>query len=304
MRDIVVVGSLNVDVSVRGDRIPRPGETVRARDLVLGPGGKGLNQAIAASRQGGRVHMVGCVGDDRFAQVAKDALREAGVDASHVQPLPGEHTGTALILVEAESGQNAIAVAGGANQAVRPDDVRDAVAAFRASGVLLVQLELPTETVETALDLARENALITILDPAPARELSDGLLRKVDILTPNALEAELLTGVPVHDLESAAEAGRRLQERTLGDVLITLGAEGCLWVWPTGFEHISAPRVEALDTTAAGDAFSGGLAVELARGESIGGALRNALRVATASTLRRGAADSMPTCKEVEELLG
>ncbi len=302
MRDIVVVGSLNVDVSLRARHIPRPGETVPAEGLEIGPGGKGLNQATGASRLGARVYLVGRVGDDRFAEVPEKALVEAGVDASHVARVPGQPTGTALIVVE-PGGQNAIAVAGGANHSLKPDDVRDALAAFRASGVLLVQLELPLETVEAALDLAKETACLSVLDPAPARELPDRLLRKVDVLTPNEREAELLTGTPVRDIESAAEAGRHLQERTLADVLVTLGAQGCVWVWSTGFEHVPAPRIRALDATAAGDAFNAALAVDLARGESLAGSLQAAVRAASASTLRRGAASSMPRADEIDERL-
>jgi ribokinase len=303
MRDIVVVGSLNVDVSLQATRIPQPGETVRAEDLSIGPGGKGLNQATGSARLGARVHMVGCTGDDRFADVPENAMREAGIDASYVERIPDQHTGTALIIVEKDSGQNAIAVAGGANHAVTPEDVRNAVAAFRSSGVLLVQLELPLEAIETALDLARENALVTVLDPAPARELPDTILRKVDILTPNETEVTFLTGVPVQDVESAAKAGAQLQKRSLGDVLVTLGAAGCVWVRSTGFAHVPAPRVDAIDTTAAGDAFNAGLAVELARGKPVAGAIDSAIRTATASTLRRGAAAAMPTPQEVETLL-
>ena len=196
MRDVVVVGSLNVDVSVRAERLPAAGETLRASDLSIGPGGKGLNQAIGASRLGARVHMVGRLGEDHFADIAEQALREARVDTSYVQRVAGSHTGTALITVDARTGENTIAVAGGANHTVSSADVRDALAAFRASGVLMVQLELPSETVETALDIARECALVTLLDPSPVRKLPDTLLRKVDVLTPNAHEAEALTGRP------------------------------------------------------------------------------------------------------------
>ncbi|MEE8558701.1 MAG: ribokinase, partial [Myxococcota bacterium] len=211
MRGVVVVGSLNVDVSVRAEHLPRAGETVRAGGLELGPGGKGANQAIAAARLGARVQMVGRIGGDRFAEIPLAALREAQVDATFVRTSPHTHTGTALIVVDDRSGQNAIAVAGGANRDLTPDDVRDAVAAFRAAGVLLVQLEAPLETIETALAQALECGVRTVLDPAPARELSDELLKKVDLLTPNEIEAELLTGIQVVDVESAARAGLRLR---------------------------------------------------------------------------------------------
>ena len=222
MRDIVVVGSLNVDVSLVAEHLPQPGETVRAEQLELGPGGKGLNQAIAAARLGGRVRMVGRTGDDRFAEIPLAALDEAGVETTYVEALPGHHTGTATIVVDRVSGQNQIAVAGGANRALSPEHVRDAIAAFRASGVLLVQLEAPPETVDAALELGRELGLVTVLDPAPARELPDELLRKADVLTPNEDEAERLTGLPVRDVESAFAAGSALRERSQGDVIVTL----------------------------------------------------------------------------------
>jgi ribokinase len=304
VRDIVVVGSLNVDVSVRAEHIPRPGETVRAAGLEIGPGGKGGNQAIAAARLGGRVHMVGRVGNDAFADIPRAALAEAGVDTSFVHVLEGQHTGTALIVVDEATGENAIGVAGGANRELSPEDVRDAVAAFRASGILLVQLEAPLEAIEAALDLARETQARTILDPAPARELPDHILRKVSILTPNEIEAEALTGLRVHNVESAAAAGSMLRDRTLGDVIVTLGEQGCVWVFASGFEHVPAPGVQAVDSTGAGDAFNGGLAAALARGEPVGAALRFAARAGAAATLRRGAANAMPTVEELESVPG
>ncbi len=301
MRDIVVVGSLNVDVSVRADHLPVPGETVRARSLVLGPGGKGLNQAVAAARLGGRVHLVGHTGADRFAEIPGATLAEEGIDATYVTALAGQHTGTALIVVDA-AGQNQIAVAGGANTALAPEHVRAAIAAFRASVVLLVQLEAPLEAVHFALRQAREHGLRTLLDPAPARELPPELLREVDILTPNESEAAFLTGIEVTDLESAARAGGALVERTQGDVLITLGAQGLVWCFATGFEHVPAPGVDAVDTTGAGDALCGALAVELARERPLARALEQAVRAATASTLRRGAAASMPRPEDLAAL--
>jgi ribokinase len=302
MRDIVVVGSLNVDVSLRAAHLPRPGETVRAEGLEIGAGGKGTNQAIAAARLGGRVHMVGRVGDDAFSGIPLQALEAAGVDTSSVHALAGQHTGLASIVVDTGSGENQIAVAGGANRRLSPDHVRDAIAAFRSSGVLLVQLEAPLETVGAALDLAAECGLQAVFDPAPALELPEALLRKASILTPNETEAQVLTGIEVRDIESAAAAGMRLRDRSLCDVVVTLGAQGCLWVWSSGFEHIPAPRVEALDTTGAGDAFNGGLAVGLARGEPLGQALRLAVRAGTAATLRRGAAAAMPSADALARL--
>jgi len=302
MRDIAVVGSLNIDISVRVPRFVRPGETLRATGLTLGAGGKGVNQAIAAARLGGRVRMIGRVGADEFANVPLDALRAAGVDVTHVERLSGERTGTALITVDEATGQNQIAVVPGANAAVTVAHVRDAITAFRASGVLLVQLELPPETVETALALAHAHHARTLLDPAPARELSNATLALVDVLTPNESEAELLTGIAVRDVESAAHPGARLQARTGGDVVVTLAEHGCVWVHATGFEHVPAPRVHALDTTGAGDAFNGALAVALAQGKPLSGALREAVRAGAAATLRYGAAAAMPSPSDLMAL--
>jgi len=299
MRDIAVVGSMNVDVSLRVPRFVAPGETLRANGLEIGAGGKGLNQAIAAARLGGRVRMIGRVGADPFAEVALGALREAGVDVSYVESLVGERTGLATITVDESTGQNQIAVAGGANRCVSVEHVRDAVSAFRASAVLLIQLELPPETVAAALELARANHVRAILDPAPVRELPDELLALVDVLTPNEGEAEALARTRIHSVESAAAAGAVLQQKTRGDVIVTLGAGGCVWVHATGFEHVPAPRVRALDTTGAGDAFNGALAVALARGEPISRALREAVRAGSASTLRRGAAAAMPSAADL-----
>ena len=302
MRDIVVVGSLNLDISVRAEHLPRPGETVRASDLQLGPGGKGLNQALAAARLGGRVHMVGCVGADTFSQIPLEALRQAGIDTALVASTQDEHTGTALISVDAVTGQNAISVAAGANKRVTPDQVLAAGAAFRSSSVLMTQLELPLETVEAALELARANSLVTLLDPAPFRELPDAILRKVDILTPNETEAESLSGTRVDDVESGATAGAALRARTGGDVIVTLGERGCVWVHANGSEHVPAPRVEPVDTTGAGDAFNGALAVALADNKPLPEALEHAVRAGTAATLRPGAGAAMPTPEDLAHL--
>ncbi|MEE9279397.1 MAG: ribokinase [Myxococcota bacterium] len=304
MADIVVVGSLNLDVSVRAEHLPRPGETVRASGLELGPGGKGLNQALAAARLGGRVQMVGSVGEDFFSQIPLAALREAGIDTAHIASLEDEHTGTALISVDAQTGQNAISVAAGANRLVTPDQVRDAEEAFESSCVVLVQLELPLQTVETALELGRRHSLTTVLDPAPFRELPDSLLQKVDILTPNETEAESLSGRQVSDVDSGAAAGALLRARSGGDVIVTLGEQGCVWVHASGFEHVPAPAVEPVDTTGAGDAFNGGLAVALANGKALRDALDDAVRAGSAATLRVGAGAAMPTPQDVARLAG
>ncbi len=303
MNDIVVVGSLNVDIALRAARIPSPGETVRASDVAVGPGGKGLNQAVAAARLGAVVHMIGQVGKDDFAEVPRSALIAAGVDATHVGVCSDRTTGTAVIVVEEVGGQNAITVAGGANGLLSPDRIRGASSAFSVSKVLLVQLEAPEDTVMTALELAGEHGLVRILDPAPFRPLSDELLGLVDVLTPNESEASLLAGMDVCDVSSAVLAGKRLRERVRGDVVITLAGEGCVWVSASDAVHLAAPQVASVDTTGAGDAFNGSLACGLANGEPMVRALERAVAAGAASTLCMGATASMPTQREIEPLL-
>jgi ribokinase len=302
MAGIIVVGSLNVDLSVAVSRLPRAGETLRGSGLALGAGGKGLNQAIAAARLGGRVHLVGCVGRDAFAEIPRAALAEAAVDGTHVVAVEGAATGVALISVAEKTGENSIVVAGGANAELGEEQVRGAAALFEESAVLLVQLEVSLEAVAAALEQARASGVISLLDPAPSRELPDDLLRLADFLTPNESEAEFLTGIEVCGLESAEAAADQLRGRTRQGVIVTLGERGCVVLTASGCEHIPAPRVDAIDTTGAGDAFNGALAHRLALGAPLGEALRYAVRSGAAATQRRGAALAMPTPQEVELL--
>lgn len=299
MNEIVVVGSMNVDIALRAAKIPSPGETVRASDVQLGPGGKGLNQAIAAARLGAEVRMVGRVGEDRLADVPLAALNDAGVDTSRVASSRDRATGTAVIVIDEVSGQNAIAVAGGANGLLSPAQVAKAAPAFAAAKVLLVQLEAPPETVQAALDLACEHGLVRILDPAPYRPLADELLADVDVLTPNESEASQLAELDVCDVESAVRAGEKLRSRVGGDIVITLGQLGCVWLSGNDVVHIRAPQIEAMDTTGAGDAFNGALAYGLASGEPMRDALERAVVAGSVSTLRAGAAASMPTPEDL-----
>lgn len=303
VNEIVVVGSMNVDIALRAAKIPSPGETVRADDVRIGPGGKGLNQAIAASRLGAEVLMVGRVGDDRLADIPRTALREAGVDTTYVGSCRDRATGTAVIVIEEAGGQNAITVAGGANGLLMPEQIAAAVPGFRNAKVLLVQLEAPQETVLAALDLAGKHGLVRILDPAPYRPLPDELLARVDVLTPNESEASQLAGRDVCDVDSAIAAGRELWSRVGGDIVITLAQLGCVWISASDVVHLEAPRVESIDTTGAGDAFNGALAFGLAAGEPMGLALRRAVAAGSASTLRAGAATSMPTLDELAPYL-
>lgn len=304
MRPILVVGSLNMDLIFSVERAPRAGETVKALAFSLAPGGKGANQAVAAGRLGGKVAMVGRVGTDDFGEALLQSLAASRVDTSAVQRLEGVSTGLAAVMVE-PGGENRIVVVAGANGKLSPEDLREED--FPAGGILLLQLEIPFPTVKQALRLAKAKGMTTILDPAPApgREerslLDDSFFALVDMVTPNQEEAEALTGIRVEDLPSALEAARRLLHLGVRYGVVKLGREGVLGIDAEGtFRHISGIPVAAVDTTAAGDAFAGGLAVALSEGKDFFEALSWGNRAGALSTTRPGAQPSLPWRKEWE----
>ncbi|MEW6547442.1 MAG: ribokinase [Bacillota bacterium] len=300
--DIVVIGSLNVDLVVRTARRPAPGETVSGDEFRMIPGGKGANQAVAAARLGGKVAMLGRVGDDPFGQSLVGSLRAAGVHTDGVLRTPGVPTGTALIIVE-HSGQNSIVVVAGANGLLSPADVETAAEVIASARVLMLQLEIPLDTVRKAVELAHNRRVTVLLDPAPARPLPPELLRQVDIITPNESEAAVLTGRQVTDLKSAKLAASDLLRQGANRVLIKLGPRGALLAEGNRFEHCRGFPVEAVDTTAAGDAFAGGLAVALVEGKDLSNAVTFANAVGALSVTRFGAQTSMPSRPEVEQFL-
>lgn len=300
MAVVAVLGSSNTDLVVPVGRIPRVGETVLGSDLVIAPGGKGANQAVAAARLGVEVRFIGAVGDDRFGADALEGLRAEGLDVGRVRVVPGVPSGVALITVDSEGG-NAIAVSSGANARVSANDVRAAAGALDDASVLLVQLETPMHAVREGLRLARERGCRTVLDPAPAPPggLPDAVLALVDVLTPNEGEARDLVGGD----GDPEELARALLRRGAGAVVLTLGGEGALVTTPERTEMLPAHQVRAVDTTAAGDAFNGGLAAALSRGEDLFAAARYASAVAALSVTKRGAQPSMPAAPEVEHFL-
>jgi ribokinase len=294
---LIVVGSSNTDLIVRAEHLPAPGETVLGGEFITAAGGKGANQAVAAARCGARVAFVARVGADAYGRDSLANFAREGMDTRYVFTDRQALSGVALIVVDAR-GQNLIAVASGANARLTPADVAAARPAFAEARVLLLQLESPMETVLAAARLGREHGLTVILNPAPARPLPTELYPLVDVLTPNEREAAALTG------ERAPEAAARaLLARGVKTAIVTLGAAGVLLATGTGVETHAGFRVEAVDTTAAGDAFNGGLAVALARGEPLPAAIRYAQAAAALSVTRLGAQPSLPTAAEVAAFL-
>ena len=299
---VAVVGSYNTDLMSRTPRMPGPGETILGGPFRMGPGGKGSNQAVAAVRLGAEVAMVCRLGNDVFGDFALETLQKEGVDTRFSRRDATKATGAALIVVDAE-GENSIVVAPGANESLGPDDVNHAADAITGADVVLTQLEIPVESVHAVLQLARASGVRTVLNPAPARPLSDSLLEQVDVLTPNRGEAALLTGRKIDDRQGLVAAAGVLMDRGVGAVVFTLGGEGALLVAPQETVTVPAHKVDVVDTTGAGDAFNGALAVSLARGESLEEAVRFAVAAAALSVTKVGTAPAMPRRIDVDRFL-
>ncbi|NLS78628.1 MAG: ribokinase [Chloroflexi bacterium] len=299
--EIVVIGSLNMDLVVRAPRLPSPGETVRGEAFRTIPGGKGANQAAAIALLGQPVTMLGRVGDDAFGEQLAQNLGAKGVDPAHLLATVGVATGTATIIVDA-AGQNSIVIAPGANGQVTPQDVDDCDGLLRQARYLVLQLEIPLETVAHAIDKAARHGVQVVLNPAPAAQLPARLLSRVRYLVPNESEAQWLTGLPVSDAGSAARAADRLRQQGAHTVIITLGSQGAYVASPDGSFHMPVPEVTVVDTTAAGDAFIGGLVVALSRGLSLRDAVRYASCAGALAVTRFGAQTSLPSGAEVERL--
>jgi len=295
---VLVVGSANVDFTVALDRLPERGETVSEGTLLVAHGGKGANQAVAARRLGAQVRLIGCVGDDPSGREVRAALEDEGIGIDGVATTTAAATGTALIMVD-RAGSNQIGVAPGANRALTVAQVQARAEDFAWAEVVVASCEIPLECITTALALARRHGLATILNPAPVPRAPLDRLDLVDYLTPNVGEAERLAGV-VGD-EAAAEA---LVARGCGTVIVTLGEAGALCRGRAGVHRIPGVRVKAVDTTAAGDAFNGAVAVALAERRDLAAALRFANAAAAVACTRRGAQPSLPTRADVDRLNG
>ncbi len=304
-RSIVVVGSVNLDLVSTAKRIPAPGETLTGDTFQMFHGGKGANQAVAIGRLGHPVSMIAKVGDDDFGKRLRQGLRDAGVNVRSVGTAAGTASGVALISVD-RKGQNSITVIPGANGTLTPQDLDASLPQLRSAGIILTQLETPLETVEHLCEIAQRFQVPLMLDPAPARALSRKILRQVTYLTPNETEACALRGIPYRDLNQAAarECAEDLLAKGPANVIIKMGGRGAFVATRDGLRRmVPSFKVKVVDSTAAGDAFNGGMAVALMRGQPIEEAVRFGAAVAGVAVTRAGAQPAMPSGAEVNRLL-
>lgn len=300
--DVVVLGGANTDYLVRGKELPRPGTTIQGDIFQSAIGGKGVNQAVAASRMGARVAFVGRVGNDDLGDRIIDQLDREGVDTSFIVCTDHKATGAALVMVN-EKGERQILTAPGANEDVRLDDVERAAIAIRSAKVFLVQLEIPLKIAAAALKIAHESNVTTVLDPAPAQPLKPGLLRQVNVVRPNAAEARVLTGIETKNRSTARQAAQALLNKGARAAIVDAGNAGHLLLWSDGEHWLSRIPVRAVDATGASDAFLGALAAQLAQGADLISASIFANAASALATTKLGAQAGLPTYDDVTSLL-
>lgn len=298
---IYVIGSSNTDMVVKAEKLPMPGETVIGGAFLMNPGGKGANQAVTAARLGGRVTFIANVGNDLFGQQALQQFQRENINTSFITTDAEHPSGVALIGVDA-LGENSIMVAPGSNAHLNVKLLELALEFIQSPAIILMQLEIPIQTVEFVIQKGYEKGCKVILNPAPVQSLDVNVLRHLFMLTPNESEAEMLTGIKIIDLESAEQAAVELHALGVPNIVITLGPRGA-YAHTSGFSKlIPAPPVTAVDTTAAGDCFNGALAVALSEGMDLELAVRFACKAASISVTRMGAQSSLPYRKEVNEI--
>ena len=304
MKDIVVIGSSNTDMVVKTTHLPAGGETVLGGDFFMNAGGKGANQAVAAARYGKRVVFVAKTGDDLFGRQVRESMKQDGIVTDYVFVDKEHPSGVALITIDSKA-ENCIVVAGGANMYLSKDDIDVAADEIRSAGIVLMQLETPIETVAYAAKMAAEAGVKVVLNPAPApaEPLSEELLKNLYLITPNRSEASRITGIDIKDMDSAQRAARAILEMGPKNVIITLGSDGALIYDGNAITLIEAQKVEAVDTTAAGDTFNGVLVSALAEGYSLIDSAREASVAAAISVTRMGAQPAAPTREEVEAFI-
>lgn len=301
-KKVVVFGSFVVDLTGRTTALPVPGETVMGSRFMMGPGGKGSNQAVAAHRLDADVTLVTKVGKDVFGTVATDFYKKEGMDTSYIFEDEEKETGCALILVDEKTGQNEIVVISGACGNITFEDVEKCRELIESAGILLLQLEINMDAMHKVIDIAYEAGVKIVLNPAPAAAIPDDVLRKIDIVTPNETEAQALTGVKIENEEDAKRAATVFMEKGVKEVVITLGSMGAFAMNREKTELVERLSVDAIDTTGAGDAFNGGFVTALAEGKDLFEALRYANVTGALSVTRLGTAPAMPYRSEVDEL--
>lgn len=296
---ITVIGSTNTDMVIKSPSLPRPGETILGGTFFMTQGGKGANQAVTVARLGGEVMFVAKTGADIFGKNTRELLRKDGIDGKYLLIDPVHPSGVALITID-ENAENSIVVSSGANGNLLPEDLAQIPEIIEDTEIILMQLEIPLETVKYVAEAALCKGKKVILNPAPGRPLPTNLLQKLYLITPNETEAELISGIKITDLQSAELAARRIHELGVSTVIITMGAKGALIYADSKMELIPANQVKAVDTTAAGDVFNGALAVALTEGKTLSEAVRFASMAAAISVTRMGAQDSVPYRYEIE----
>ena len=302
MKNICVIGSLNMDLVVNVDTMPKPGQTIIGSNFKEVPGGKGANQAVAMARLNGNVSMIGKVGEDGFGQTLINSLKNDKVDTTYIQTAKGA-TGVALITVD-KNAQNSIVVSPGANFEVKEDDIDNNIEAIKNSDIVVLQLETPLNTIKYALNKAKKLNKYTILNPAPAVKLDDEIIKNVDLLTPNETELEIISGVSIETEEDIQKAAQIMIEKGVKELIVTLGSKGSLYINKEKSMFKKAYKVEAVDTTAAGDSYTGALAVALSQDKNIEDAMDFASKVGALSVLKEGAQSSLPTLEDVKNFRG
>ncbi len=297
-KKLVVVGSCNTDMVIKADRLPVPGETILGGTFFMNPGGKGANQAVAAARMGGLVTLISKTGNDVFGKQSVMLYKSENINTDFIFSDPNQPSGVALITVDS-NGENCIVVASGANASLSPTDINKAKAEIESGDLVLMQLEIPLETVEYVAEMASQKGIKVILNPAPARALSEQLLKNLYIIIPNKTEAEILSGIKVTDVESASRAADIISKKGVDIVVITLGSQGALIKEHDSYHFVEAFKVNTIDTTAAGDAFCGSLCVGLSEGKSILESVQMAARTAALTVTRMGAQGSIPYRSEL-----
>lgn len=297
---IVVIGSTNTDMVIKTRSFPLPGETLLGGEFFMNPGGKGANQAVAAVRLGGHVTFVAKIGNDLFGRQALEQFEKEGINTDYIMSDLDNASGVALITVDG-SGENTIVVAPGANGNLTIEDIKNSKDEIEKAQVILIQLEIPMETVVYAIKISSEMGKKVILNPAPAQQFSDAVFKHIFIFTPNETEAETYSGIKVNDKTTAEKAAEVLKSKGIKNIVITLGAKGAYVSTDEVSELFPAPKVEAKDTTAAGDVFSGALAVAIAKGNTIVEAVKFSLLAASLAVTKMGAQSSAPFYKDLLE---